>query len=220
MKKLTQAVAVASLMASGAAYADLGASFDLETGRSISAELKYSHDSGAYGGLAFKDDGKSGQPFVGYKFKGDGFSAGAKFSFPIINGTGGTTTYLSTGKKDKSGLLAGTFSERKAEIKVHASFAGAGVYYKKPLILMTNTKKEQPKNSEAGVSYGMDAFTGTLKFKMDGDSKVDKSKGLFKLEYAYNDQLTFASEIAIWSENDKAEIEQPTFSASYSVPLD
>lgn len=220
MKKLTQAVAVASLMASGAAYAGLGASFDLETGGSISAELKYSHDSGAYAGLGIEDNGNGASPFVGYKFKGDGFSAGAKFTFPEINGKDGNATYLGSGKKNKSGMMAGLFSERAAEIKVHAEFAGAGVYYKKPLILITNLDAKQPKNSEFGVSYGMDAFTGTLKFKLDGDEDAKNGTTVFKFEYAYNDQVTFAAETIVASENDDAELPQPTFSASYSVPLD
>jgi len=218
MKKLSQAIVVASALTAGlvgtqAAHAEISASADiasaylfrgmnLSQGEAVvSGSLDYANKSGIYAGVwGSSGDTKSGTEYdlyVGFSKEFGDVSVDVGYvSFIYPNSADDDIDdfgeyYLGLGFQNFSlGAAANTDTDKNGEY----------VYYT--------------------LGYEMDAVAATVGFFTDGDEDADGSYTHVDLSYAYNDSLSFTVSQIVDHEDDDRSGDSTNFVVGYSLPIE
>lgn len=231
MKKLSQAIALAGVMATGVAgsqfaraevevaasaavanmYLWRGQDLGIKGVPAVSGDLSVS-TSGAYGGVwASSGDASSGQEYDLYL--GYGGEEG-DFSYDVSAWTYVYPAKTETRNNKTTDAKGNTFE--LSELIVSLGFAGASFSY-------YHTLSSNPsKYSYMTLGYGMDKFSATLG-RASSDADKDDYTHL-DLGYAYNDQISFTlSKVVAQKANpdkgEEAQDEDLKVVVSYSLPI-
>ena len=218
MKKLSQAIVLASAMTTGlvatqAAHAEVSASVDIASaylfrGQNlsggeavVSGSLDYANESGIYAGVwTSSGDTNAGTEYdlyVGFaKEFGDVSVDVGYVSFIYPNGADDDIDdfgeyYIGLGFQNISfGAAANTDTDKNGEY----------VYY--------------------SLGYEMDAVAATVGFYDDGDDDADGSYTHVDLSYAYNDSVSFTVSQIVDHEEDDRDGDSTLFVVGYSLPIE
>jgi uncharacterized protein (TIGR02001 family) len=217
MKKLTKAVAIASMMTAGVmsaqtATAEVSATADLATsylfrgvelgGQAplISASLDYSHESGIYTGIwAAGGDTTNGAEYDLY--------VGFAKEFGDFGVDVGYVTYIypSQAASDDAGDIA--------EAYLSLSYAGFGLSVTKPVDPATGSDFEY-----IAIEGGMGDVSALVGYQ--NNEAKDSNYTHLDVTYAFNDSLAFTASKVV-QQDDMSTLDQSlNFVASYSLPIE